>query len=118
MRQQATVPNRKSPCRLFVENAPRLEIGLIGTGQGNDQIDDRAAVEHIPDRAKHAIGFSKGPESIDINGDKRGCLKDQLFVGHYTLPRPVACDDNATVCYLTDAEKNIFVTEQNAEQLS
>src|SRR6266704_3053250 len=87
VRQPGSGPNLDGGCWPFRECSSRIPVGLLCSGQGDDKVDLRAAVENVTDGAEHAILLSESPKSIDVHRNKLGCLKDQLFVGHHILPR-------------------------------
>lgn len=82
MMQAHPVPDVHARHGLAVERVASRPVALLCAGQGTNQIQLRAGIDHPADAAKNSIHFAKSPESIDVNGRKDCGLQQKFLVAH------------------------------------
>jgi hypothetical protein len=97
MSNRGSAPNRKTLALLFVQHAASFPIGQLGACKRQDQIQLRAAADHVSNTAQYAIDFSKSAETIEIDHRHRRSLHQKFFVVyHFCQPRLKLRDQSTT----------------------
>jgi hypothetical protein len=82
MMQAYPVPNMHARDRLAIEGMTRRPVAFFGAGQGTNQIQLRAGIDHPADAAQNPVHFAESSESIDVNGWKARGLDQEFLVSH------------------------------------
>src|SRR5260370_34297720 len=86
MSQSRALPDREPLDGIFLEHAPCLAVGDLGTGQGDHHIQLRATSDDEADAAQYTIDIPITSEPVEIHCRAVGGLLQQLFVAHWHSP--------------------------------
>lgn len=105
MSQRRPIPDVNALGGLRTQRALNAAAGLIGSHQGNNQIQLRAGIDHPAGAAQNSIHFAERPESIDVNRRQDRTLQNQIFVAH-EVPRVLLLShgQQSTVAFPTQSD--------------